>query len=39
MEADLKVLSSVEALSGAVRQTLIRTDIDVADPALWQEEK
>lgn len=39
MEAELKVLSSVEALSGPVRQTSIRTDMDVADPALQQEDK
>jgi len=39
MEAELKVLSSVAALSGPVRQTSIRTDIDVTDPALQQEER
>lgn len=39
MEAELKVLSSVAALSGPVRQMSIRTEIDVADPSLRQEER
>lgn len=39
MEAERKVLSSVAALSGPVRQTSISTDRDVADPALWPEER
>lgn len=39
MEAELKVLSSVAALSGLVRQTSIRTETEVADPAVRQKER
>lgn len=39
MEAELKVLSGLAVLSGPVRQTSIRSDTDVADPASRQEER